>query len=130
MLNKQFLFMMSFILLIILLNIYSDNCVSKIKVIESLQNNSECNRLDKNSLKTLQENTKNIELLREQINNININKINEDIKDVQTLIEENNDELKNITDQSRQSTNKSINMDVRNDGNVYDEDGNPLYEEK
>lgn len=96
---------------------------------ESNFNSSNCN-LDKTTVSSIEKNTNNINTLREDITKLNIKELKTQIDSVDNLINSNTDSLKEIVDQSRERSNEDINMDVRSDGNVYDENGKPLYEEK
>lgn len=96
---------------------------------ESNFNSSNCN-LDKTAVSSIEKNTNNINMLREDITKLNIKELKTQIDSVDNLINSNTDSLKEIVDQSRERSNEDINMDVRSDGNVYDENGKPLYEEE
>lgn len=89
-------------------------------------------KTDKNdcTLKAIDENTKDINTLREQIKGLDLKPVEKRIQQVNDLISANTDALKDVAKQSQQGANQSINMDVREDGNVYDENGKPIYEEE
>lgn len=104
------------------------------KVIETMENNEagsgeNCDTLDKKSIQTIDETTKEINTVRERLNAINIKELNAKIDSVDTLIKNNTDDLKDIIDQNRTSSNEDIGMDVKEDGSVYDENGKLIYQE-
>lgn len=104
------------------------------KVIEPMENNeagsgTTCDTLDKKSIQTIDETTKEINTVRERLNAINIKELNAKIDSVDTLIKNNTDDLKDIIDQNRTSSNEDIGMDVKEDGSVYDENGKLIYQE-
>lgn len=99
------------------------------KVIEHMDNNDKnCDGLDERTIQTIDDNTKEINTLRERINAINIKELNDKINSVDVLIKNNTDDLKDIIDQNRTSSNDDIGMDVKEDGSVYDENGKLIYQ--
>jgi hypothetical protein len=128
-LSKNLLFIIIFLLMLGGLYVYNLNNV--VKVIEYMDNNTDdCSGIDQRALKTIHKNTKDINKLREHLDKININDIQLKIDNVDSLIKNNTDSLKGIIDQHRSNASDNLNMDVKGDGSVYDEDGKLLYQEK
>jgi hypothetical protein len=128
-LSKNLLFIIIFLLMLGGLYVYNLNTTNK--VIEYMDNNADdCSGIDQRALKTIHENTKDINTLREHLDKININDIQLKIDNVDSLIKNNTDSLKGIIDQHRSNASDNLNMDVKGDGSVYDEDGKLLYQEK
>lgn len=128
--RKNLIFIVIFLLSLGCLYVYY-NLNTENKVIEYMDNNDDdCSGIDKRALKTIHENTKDINKLREHLDKINIDNIQLKINNVDTLIKNNTDSLKGIIDQHRSNASDNLNMDVRGDGSVYDEDGKVIYQEK
>jgi len=131
--NKNLYFIVLFLVFILFIDIVNnylhDYLIEPLDSMNNSINGEKCQTITKETMKEIEKNSKNINSLNTDINNYNIKGLLTRINNVNDMITQNSDSLKDMATSSIQSTNSIINMDVRNDGTVYDNDGNLLYKD-
>lgn len=128
--KKEYFFIAVFVFLFVILY-YFNSLSSLTENLETMEKESgQCSdtERDHTMLTQISKNSASIDSLREQIEKIKT--LENDMQSVKKDINDNTETLKAMADSQRQSTNDTLNMNVENDGNVYDENGDPLNEEK
>lgn len=132
MITKEHLFIAVFLFLFFILYYFNSLTTHTLKenldTIEGQNGGCSSTEKDHTMLTQISKNSASIDVLREQMEKIKT--LENDIQSMKQNIDDNTEALKAMADSQRQSANDSLNMNVENDGNVYDEDGNALYEEK
>lgn len=128
------------LVLIMLITIYTGcfMCSKPNKEAMENTNNTDTNKccdnlIDNKTLGTIQENTKNINELRTMMKNIDpdaLLNINNRINSLDELIDNNDSDLKDISQQKMDNINSMLGVNIQSDGSIYGVDGKPIYKEK